>query len=132
MAFFTGDRGIVTAGAITLKVARWTVQPEAELLETTHTGSAGFREYLASLKQLTGEVEFLFDAAANPHASPPNINPGEAVALKLYLRDPAGPFYDIPVAFIRAPRITSRVGAVVTVVFAFQSSGAFTLPVANF
>lgn len=132
MAFFTGNRGIVTSGGTNLKVTRWDIVPESELAEVTNTSSNGFREFLESLKELKGVVEFFFDSAANPHASPPNIVNGQTVALKLFLRDSTSQYYDAPTAIIRNVRILSQVGPAVTVRFEFQSTGSFTLPTANF
>lgn len=129
--FFTGSQGKVEAGAVSLDVTGWSATVSVELHETTHSGSAGLRTYIGGARSCQGQVTFFWDAAANPTSNPPNLNPGQTVALKLRLENATGPYLDVPAAMVVELRVVSRVNGVVECRLTFQAIGAFTMPAGN-
>lgn len=132
MAFFTGTEGRITAGGNNVNVTGWSFDSSQDDLDTTHTGTGGFEDGIDTYKRASGSIDFNFDSAANPHAPTPGIKVGALLALKLYLKNSSGPYYDIPVAKVTGFTVNSKVGSVVNCSAKWKARGTFTEPVTNF
>lgn len=132
MRHFTGKSGLVTADAQTLYVGKWEATPSAELVEDTHSGSDGKKSYIVGNMGLTGTFEMGWDAAANPTEDPLNLNPGQEVALKLYLEGDSGPYLDVPAALISETPIAVPNETEVTITVNWTANGDWTMPVGDF
>lgn len=78
-----GDEGFVQVGASRLDVTEWTGSEEATWAETTHTGSAGYKESVVCKRVLTGTVTADYDPAFGPKNAP-DIDAGDQVAMELH------------------------------------------------
>ncbi len=133
MAFYSGSSGKVTVGSTDLNVQQWSIEPTADLDETTHSGSGGYFAAVVAKKKLTGSVQMQWDAAANPTTNPPNLNAGETVALKLYQHSTASAYWNIASAIITSTPIVTKPkeGPVVTFEFRFTAISTWTAPLGN-
>jgi len=125
--FKSGQGGSVTVKGTVLKVTEWTFEPNVTLEETTHSGSAGFKESIAVIKSATGTVTFNWDADAKPTADPPNIVVGEVPLIKLNISD-TGDFINIPCAIITDTSYTNPAPSIFVFTFSFEVTGPFTEP----
>lgn len=130
--FFTGMEGKAVVGSTTLDVRSWSAKETIKKYDTTNTGTGGSETFIKGTKSITGTVEAQWDAAKNWFASPPNINVGQTVALKLYLENSSGPYVDITTAFIESVEVTSSVEGVVGIKFEFQSTSTYAWPTTTF
>jgi len=131
--FLTGSTGHVLVGGVTtLDVLSWEATPSCDLQENTHSGTAGYKTFNAGNLGLTGTVSMNWDAEKNPTTNPPNLNPGQSVALKLYLEGAAGPYLQVDVAIIRETPVVVTNGADVTFTAQWTASGSWTMPAGNF
>lgn len=129
MTNLSGKIGKVTVGATNMDVTQWQCTPSSDNPETTNSGTAGFYTEVMGISKCEGSFECNWDTDKVPFASPPNLNPGQVVALKLYIGDPASNKYvDIPTARIASVPIVSEVKGAVKFTCNFVSNGAFTLP----
>jgi len=127
--FLSGKIGKVTVGSTDINVVGWQATPEIASLDASHSGSAGYMTNVAGLAKCNGQFELNYDTDVPPFANPPNLNPGQIVALKLYVGDPASnKFVSIPTARIIQMPVVSEVAGIVKLTCQFESMGAYTLP----
>lgn len=127
--FLSGKIGKVTVGATDINVTGWQATPETTVLDATNSGSAGYVTSVDGVHKCNGQFECDYDTDVPPFASPPNLNVGQVVALKLYVGDPASNKYvSIPTARISQTPIVSEVLGKVKLTCQFESMAAFTLP----
>jgi len=90
MAHLAGKNGTVKVGAgpgVTevVGLTSWTLDLDADALETTDFMANGVRDYVAGNKGGSGSFEGNWDTALTPVASPPNLNEGETVEFNCYI-----------------------------------------------
>ena len=125
--FICGQSGEITVGGNAVNVTGWDATGESSVLETTHTGSGGYREYITCLKGLTGTVNASWDQNAMPTSAPPGLEEGEEIDLHLYYES-AGDFLDVPNAIINSLAVTSAVDGVTTWTISWTADGTYTWP----
>ena len=122
MAYVCGDEGYVKVDATTnLEVLSWSGSENAELSETTNTGSAGYKESITCKKVMTGSFEANYDILLGPK-NDPDITVGDLVALELHTG--ATGQYDMS-AHITRLNWTNPAGAAITWSCDFESTGPF-------
>ena len=127
MAYFTGKTGEVVAGGTTLYVTNWTAETAADLPETSHSGSAGFRTFVVGLKGMTGTIDLNWDSATDLTAAVPAITAGTDIgALLLYL-DAGDGYITAASALVGSCTITTPIDGVVTYSISYTVSGAYDL-----
>lgn len=132
MAFFNGNQGVAVVGSTTLNITGWDFEDASPALDTTHTGSSGYMTNIAGLRSGKGSVQGNWDSSNNWMSNPPNVVPGQAVAIKLYHQTSSGNYWDLTSCRITSVKGSSKVGAVVTVAFDFETTGSYTAPAGTF
>ena len=129
MSKITG--GTVDCGASNLAIVDGSLQEKVTNEDDVDSDSPTqdglvIEEQLPVAIALTGRVVADWDAAATPHANPPNIKAGSAVALKCYVGLPKSSYYDVPVAQIDTVDVTFTPKKKVRYTFDWHSNGAWT------
>lgn len=119
--FLTGKDGSVTLGGQERNVTGWKFDPQCEILETTHSGSGGFRTYEPGPKGATGE--FTMNCAVA--GLPAGLMPGTEVSGSLKLK--SGMTITIGRALISGMPIQSEVKGLITLTVSFTVSGSFNV-----
>ena len=129
MAFFSAKNAKIRLGATVLTAKSWTATSEADELDVTNFEGGGYTEVIGGVKKLTVQIEIDWDAAANPFDAPRTLTPGSTVAtVKLYLNDTTGPYWDIPILFIRSASNPMEVRQSARLSINGTGSGTFTHP----
>ena len=127
MAFLSGKTGNADAGGVNLNVTSWTAETAADILETSHSGSGGFRTFVVGLQGMTGTIELNWDSAVDLSATTPAITAGTDIgAIKLYLEGGQG-YLTAAVCLVGATTMTTATDGVVTYSTTFTVSGAYDL-----
>ncbi len=127
MAFLSGKTGEVVAGAVTLNVTSWTADMAADMHETTHSGSAGFKTFVVGTQGMTGTVELNWDSSTDLMATVPAITPGTDIgALKLYLEAGQG-YLTATIALVNSCSMSTPNDGVVTYSIGYTITGSFDL-----
>lgn len=118
MAVITGKDGSVSVDAanVTL-ITSWSINVEADTLEYTNFGSAGWKENMGSLKSWSGSIEGFADTAQNA-----TIEVGEQVAVVL-VEGGAGSTTYTGNAIVTSKSVDSATADLVTVSFDFTGTG---------
>ncbi len=124
----TGTEGEVIAGVTTLEISSWTLDNTVPEIDATNTGGGGYSDSLAGAKKASGTVEALWDTAVEATDTPPNINAGAEIRLRLFVESGAGAFWDITTALIVSVNHRSAVNEGVSYSFNYVNKGAFVLP----
>jgi hypothetical protein len=128
MAHLYGTEGKVqTGGANDLDVEEWTITPTTEITETTDSGDANNRTWLAGLLGATGTVRAKWDTA-NDWFIVPNVKVGQTVTLKLYIGN-STKFFSCS-AIVTSTPFANPIRDAVTIGFDFTVTGALTYPTA--
>lgn len=90
MAHLAGKNGTLKVGAdpgVTevLGLTSWSVDLDADALETTDFQAAGVRDYVAGNKGGAGACEGNWETTLPPTESPPNLNEGELIEVNGYI-----------------------------------------------
>lgn len=122
--YLTGKSGKVAIDGADYNVTGWKFDPQCEVLETTHSGSAGFRTFDAGIKGGTGEATLNCPAAAIPE----NLAPGTELAnVELFCDSVAE--VPIKVAFalgiVSGLPIACEVKGLVTITLSFTVKGEY-------
>ncbi len=127
MAFLSGKTGWVVSGANTMNVTNWTADDTSDLLETTHSGSAGFKTYVVGTQGMTGTIDLNWNSATDLTAAVPAMKSGQDIgALKLYLEGGQG-YITAASALVGTCTYTTPVDGVVTYSISFTVSGVYDL-----
>ena len=122
MAVLKGKDGSISAGLNNLaNITSFTINEEADTLETTAMGNAGYKTFVGSLKSWSGTVEAVFDDTDSAVAV------GSAITLTVVVDDGSSN----QVQYSGSCIVTSRsvevgVADLVTVSFDVTGSGALT------
>lgn len=129
-SFQTGKLGKAKVGATDVNIEGWNFDPQAEELETTHSGGAGYKTVEDGIKSGSGSLTATWDVDADPSASPPNFVPGtKLVNLVLYIGDPANNnTIDCASALVVGMPIVSEVKGLVKYTMNFVTDGPYTMP----
>lgn len=123
MAALVGkDAKVMIGTAQVAQADTWSLDTPATLLETTNFGSAGWKEYIAGLKEWNGSFECNFDPTdtTGQVALRTAWQNGTTVSLKLYVN--ATNYYSGN-ALIENMPVSSPVGEKVRVTVNFRGSG---------
>lgn len=90
MAHLAGKSGKMMVGAdpgVTdvLGLTSWTLDTDADILETTDFQAAGVRSHIVGNIGGSGSFEGNWETDLAPTADPPNLNEGASVVLNLYI-----------------------------------------------
>lgn len=122
MAVLKGKDGSISAGLNNLaNITSFTINEEADTLETTAMGNAGYKTFVGSLKSWSGTVEAVFDDTDSA------VVVGSAITLTVVVDDGSSN----QVQYSGSCIVTSRsvevgVADLVTVSFDVTGSGALT------
>lgn len=139
--FAKGIGGKVMAGTAEYAVVDWNFTKTSTLVETTHSGSAGFAEYFPTKTEGSGSFNAIWDSTNIPDGGYTlNTNSGESgadssgtlevgklVTLKLYLGD-STKFYSFPARIESLAVTVNATSDVVKFSCNFKSSGIITDP----
>lgn len=123
MAVESGKDGKILIGATPIaEIKKWTLDKKAHVSRWGSSSSAGYKKAVAGVKEGSGSIEFVWDAAA---ASP--IAEGTSATLLLYLN--ASEFYSVP-AIIENFKLAVDMndGPVTEASADFVNNGAWTEP----
>jgi hypothetical protein len=150
--FVRGIGGKVTVGAgatattfTEFAIVDWNLTKTNTLVETTHSGSAGFSEYFPTKTEASGSFNAIWDSINMPDAgytanafgansgdsgadTSGTLEVGKLVTLKLYLGD-SGKFYSMPARIESLAITVNATSDVVKFSCNFKSSGVITDPV---
>lgn len=123
----------VVIGGIAVASKQWTVNVEADELETTNFESGGFHENIAGIRKLTFSIELDYNASLNLHeAGGGTVLAGSIISsIKLYINAPAaaqGPFWLLSYAFIKSVSPRADVKSTYSVTIQGNATGTFTYP----
>jgi len=122
MAVLKGKDGSISAGLNNLaNITSFTINEEADTLETTAMGNAGYKTFVGSLKSWSGTVEAVFDDTDSA------VTVGSAITLTVVVDDGSSN----QVQYSGSCIVTSRsvevaVADLVGVTFEVTGSGALT------
>lgn len=130
MAYESGKLGKVTVGVTDINITGWTLDFEAEALETTNTNTAGFYSSIMGIESARGTFTANWDSAAQATDNPPDLTPGTTPAkVRLYIGDPAGAnFFDCTSVMILGCSVSSTVRGLVSYTCNFECTGAWVYP----
>lgn len=118
MALLKGKDGTVAVGALNVAcITSWSVSIEADTLETTCMGNAGFKTYVGSLQSWSGSLE------ANMDSTDDTITVGSTVSLTLAIGTDLTYTGD---AVVTALSVDAGVADLVTMSIDFQGTGALS------
>ena len=122
MAVLKGKDGSISAGLNNLaNITSFTINEEADTLETTAMGNAGYKTFVGSLKSWSGTVEAVFDDTDTA------VSTGSAITLTVLVDDGSS----TQVQYSGSCIVTSKsvevgVADLVTVSFDVTGTGALT------
>jgi len=130
MAFESGKLGKVTVGVTDIDITGWTLDFEAESLDTTSTGDAGYASSIMGVESARGTFTANWDSAAQATDNPPDLTPGATPAkVRLYIGDPANAnFFDLTSVMILGCSMSSGVRGLVSYTCNFEATGAWVYP----
>lgn len=123
MAYVSGFGGDVEVGMTQYPVSEWSANLDAELLDVTTTGSAGYQDLITGTKSAEGTGKSFFAANQHPMGSL-GIIPGAAATLTLNI-GPTGLTVVLPVLFSQVS-IDNPAKGVVGFSFSWKSNGPWT------
>jgi len=128
----SGRGGKAAVDGTTLNIGGWSFSPQCNVEDTTDTGDIGsdgntYESHLVTTLSASGNFKADWDADAKPTSTPPNLQPGREVALKLYF-EPAGDYINIPKATITSLPIVSEAKGKITFTCEFKVNGQWTMP----
>ena len=132
-----GMAGSVFVGGNELCVTNWSLSEMATEEEITGSCSGGFEEYEYGPKHAEGSVTADWDVTRNPFDNPPDFNPGQKYAIKLYLfaspgvGNENGPYWDLYSCGISNITVTCPAKGKLTYEFSFKTSGSYAQPTGN-
>ena len=119
MAVITGkDGSVAVAGDNVTMITSWSISIEADTLEFTNFGSAGWKENMGSLKSWSGSIEGFADTAQNATS----LAVGTTVAVVLVEGGTGSTTYTGN-AIITSQSVDASTAELVTVSFDFTGSG---------
>lgn len=132
---YKGYTGRVFVDDTEVCVEQWQGTHSAEFEDTTNTCSAGGTDQEPGPEMFEGSLSATLDITQNPYDDPPNLDPGNAVTLKLFLHSSQdaggdGPFFQFE-ANISEIQWTVPAKGKVGFVCNFKSKGAITKPTGN-
>lgn len=122
MAVLKGKDGSISAGLNNLaNITSFTINEEADTLETTSMGNAGYKTFVGSLKSWSGTVEAIFDDTDTA------VGTGSEITLTVLVDDGSS----TQVQYSGSCIVTSKsvevgVADLVTVTFEVTGTGALT------
>lgn len=123
--FHNGVGGKITAGAIDFAVADWQFTKTNRIIETTHSGTAGWAEFQPGVSEASGTANCMWDSTLVPDNN--GLDPaGSTIAMKLYAGS-STKFYSFT-AVIESIAVTSAIGDAVKFSVGFKASGVVTDP----
>src|ERR1700721_1701916 len=91
-----------------LYAVKWTVTPEANLLDVSNFEGGGFEDQIAGLLKLSYTVEGWWDATGNITAAPLNIAAGFILSnVFLYTNDVTGPYWNMASSIIGPVQVSA-------------------------
>src|SRR5688572_29777341 len=124
--YINGFGGNFAVGANTLPIESWSLNVNAEALDTTNTGDAGWESNITGAKSAEGSVKAYWDSAANPMTAPLSILAGSTATAILNIGS-SGKSFTVP-ARITQVTVENPVKGVVPFNFSFKANGSITYP----
>ena len=125
--FKSGKDGKISVGGTDINVTKWSLRLTEESLETTHSGSGGYKDSIGGIKSAEGSFEADWDALAIPTANPPNLVIGvEPAYIRLYVD--ATKYYLFTHCRITSMEPSSESKGKVSYSCTFESTGSWTEP----
>lgn len=122
MAVLKGKDGSISAGLNNLaNITSFTINEEADTLETTSMGNAGYKTFVGSLKSWSGTVEAIFDDADTA------VGTGSEITLTVLVDD--GSVTQVQYSgscIVTSKSVEVGVADLVTVTFEVTGTGALT------
>ncbi len=124
----------VRINGVTVACKQWTVNVEADELETTNFESGGFHENITGIRKLSFSIELDYNASINLHeAGGGTVLAGSIInSILLYVNAPAavaaGPRWDISYAFIKSVSPRADVKSTYGVTIQGNATGSFGYP----
>jgi len=125
--FKHGSGGRCIVGSTTMYIKEWTFEAKGDLEDVTHMESSGYKEKLPALKDGSGTLRMIWDAANPPMANPPNLVVHAQIALKLYIDKAGSVYWNIAKAFITTTPMACAVDGAITFEANFETSGTFSM-----
>lgn len=125
MAVLKGKDGSISAGLNNLaNITSFTINEEADTLETTAMGNAGYKTFVGSLKSWSGTVEAIFDDTDTA------VDTGSEITLTVLVDDgAASPATQVQYSgscIVTSKSVEVGVADLVTVTFEVTGTGALT------
>jgi hypothetical protein len=128
MAKRSGKFGKVMSGATALCITSWKAKHMVGEEDVTDTCSEGKGESLDTIERIEWTIEAFWDTVTNPYTTPPNLVPGVAGGIDLYVnKDDADPLYEMPATFINDISVDLSVPSAVKYTITGKSQGDFTV-----
>lgn len=112
----------------------WDIAEESDFEDVTNTCGAGAEEEESTFKRLSGNINYTWDVANNPHADPPNLSVGtKHPETKLYVNSTPGvgledgPYWELTLQ-VRRHSNAIPVKGKVSGTIEFRSYGTYSLP----
>lgn len=126
----SGKNARVQVNGTTLNMAEFTIDEQATEIEGYNFESGGYDETTFGKLVVNVTVRGMWDAGANPHANPPNLNPG-VTAVNLYIY--TSTIYNttpwiFPLFNIFSGRSSGQADGRIEFEFSGKSSGSFSRP----
>lgn len=122
-SFINGFGGSISFATHTMVVESWSLTIKADALETTHTGSAGWEEFILGAKGWEGSCKANLDIGNTPTV---NFAAGLTGTLLLPLGGQVSNYTGS--ALITQVAVENAAKGVVTYNISFKGNGALTLP----
>jgi len=138
MAFtpFSAKNARVRIGGAVFTAKAWVVTPKTDKIDTTNAEGNGFGDAIGGIIEAEISIDDSdWDGQANPYDNPPNLQPTQVVALRLYLNATAaapavnGPFWNFAQALVLEVPTSARVREAVKLPsIKLYGKGQFTYP----
>lgn len=107
----------------------WNVSVAGDVIDTTNTEGNGYQDQITGTVGITATVRAFWDAAANQHASPPNITFGATLTNAfLYTNGTNSSYWSMPSALVVDVKEMADVHDGIKLEFTMKSKGTFSYP----
>lgn len=125
----SGKKGKITLNGTTVKLKKWSVNPQSQDHDSTNFESEGFGEGLGGIREADVNFEGDWDSAQNPHDDPPNIMDGEVITdVRLYIDRDNSLFFDFDEIRIISVPVNQEVRGVCQISVSAKTNGEFSYP----
>lgn len=124
--YVSGMGGCITFNSTTLPVEKWSLNINAEALDTTTCNDSGWETNILGIKGAEGSLTTFWDSAAQPTSSPLSMTAGTRATLILSIGNTSKSFS--MTAQVTQVSVENAAKGVVTFSVNFKASGSVTYP----